>query len=68
MRCMQVTGIPSTGVSRESLKDAVKTHGTALYIDFSFGEVEAWIRYFIMAWHIYNNICNICRYLMYAVP
>lgn len=41
-----MTGIPSTGVSRESLKEAVQSCGTALYIDFSFGELEAWIRYY----------------------
>lgn len=49
LRWLQVTGIPAAGVSRESLKEAVNACGTALYVDFSFGELEAWIRYF-MTW------------------
>lgn len=31
-------------MSRESLKDAVSSFGTPMYVDFSFGEREAWIR------------------------
>ena len=40
----QVADIPESGVSRESLKDAVKSFGNALYVDFSFGSREAWLR------------------------
>lgn len=40
----QITGIPEDGVSRENLKEAVSKFGTAVYVDFSFGKKEAWIR------------------------
>lgn len=40
----QIVDIPESGVSRESLRDAVSSFGTAVYIDFSFGVREAWLR------------------------
>ncbi|CAM9134525.1 unnamed protein product [Ectocarpus sp. 12 AP-2014] len=43
-KIIHIAGIPESGVSRESLKNAVESFGTALYVDFSFGGREAWIR------------------------
>ncbi|CAN0391498.1 unnamed protein product, partial [Ectocarpus fasciculatus] len=43
-KIIHIAGIPDSKVSRESLKDAVKDFGTALYVDFAFGAREAWIR------------------------
>lgn len=40
----QIVNIPESGVSRESLRDAVKSHGRAVFVDFSFGAREAWLR------------------------
>lgn len=40
-----MTGIPAEGVSRESLRDGLNAFGTVKYVDFSFGEREAWVRY-----------------------
>ena len=40
----QVTGIPESGVSRESLREAMNPYGKVLYVEFSFGNNEAWLR------------------------
>eukprot|EP00903_Cladosiphon_okamuranus_P015589 g14394.t1 len=43
-KILHIVDIPESGVSRESLKNAVQSFGNALFVDFSFGAREAWIR------------------------
>eukprot|EP00752_Nemacystus_decipiens_P009062 g8091.t1 len=43
-KIIHIVDIPESGVSRESLREAVKSFGTPLFIDFSFGGREAWLR------------------------
>lgn len=40
----QVVGIPESGVTRESLKEALKPYGKVLYVDFAIGKTEALLR------------------------
>lgn len=44
MPARQMTEIPESGVSRETIKDALGKHGTVKYVDFAFGAKEAWVR------------------------